>query len=146
MSAEGQFLVGAVGFAALDRRNLLAPWVGGLTMGADPVAYALAHRSWLEGRPVNGFSVRKKAKGHGAARRIEGGLPSGALTVVVEDTMTTGESALKAVEAVRDHGARVTAVLTLVDRDEGGARRIEAAGLPLVRLFTAAELLEAAQG
>lgn len=144
MSAEGQFLVGGVALAALREEGLAPSWVGGLTMGADPIAYAIAHRSWLEGRPLDAFSVRKRAKEHGSGRRVEGGLPAGADVVVVEDTLTTGESALSATRAVRDHGAGVTGVLTLVDREAGGGERIQEAGLPLVRLFTAAEILQAA--
>ena len=89
-------------------------------MGADPVAFAIAHRSWLDGHPLDAFSVRKKAKEHGTGQRIEGGLPEGAACLVIEDSMTTGSSALKAVAAIREHGAIVVGVLTLVDREEGG--------------------------
>ncbi len=146
MSAEGQALVGAVGLAALRSRDLDPGWVGGLTMGADPIAYALAHRSWLDGRPLNAFSVRKQPKDYGVARQIEGGLPEDARAVVVEDTLTSGGSALRAVHAVQHLGARVLAVLTLVDRESGGAERLETeAEVPLIRLFTASELLSAAQ-
>ncbi len=145
MCAEGQTLVGKVGLEALEAEGLDASHVGGLTMGADPVSYAVAHRSWLEGRPLDAFSVRKKAKEHGTGQRIEGGLPSDARCWVVEDSMTTGGSALQAVEALRAHGATVVGVLTVVDREEGGRERIEAEGLPLVALFSGPELLEAAR-
>lgn len=145
MSAEGQSLVGSVALEAVREAAPDADWIGGLTMGADPISYAVAHRSWLEGDPLDAFSVRKEAKEHGTGRRIEGGLPPHARVVVVEDSMTSGSSAMRAVDAVRDHGARVLAVLTLVDREEGGGDLIRDAGLPLVRLFTAHELLEAAE-
>ena len=140
-SAEGQYLLGIVGLQALWSSGLSPDWVGGLTMGADPVACALAHRSWIENQPIRAFSVRKKAKEHGTGRRIEGGLPEGAEVVVIEDSLTTGSSALEAVRVLDDFGARVLAVLTVVDREEGGEARINDAGYPLLRIFTAAELL-----
>lgn len=139
-------LVGRVAFEAVEGSGLDPTHVGGLTMGADPVSYAIAHRSWLEGRPLDAFSVRKKAKEHGTGQRIEGGLPSSARCLVVEDSMTTGGSALEAVRALEDHGATVVGVLTVVDREEGGRERVEDAGFPLVALYTGQELLEAARG
>lgn len=142
MSAEGQFLVGEVVLRAIEESGWEPEWIGGLTMGADPIAYAVAHRSWLEGRPIEGFSIRKKAKEHGTGRRIEGGLPEDARVVVVEDSMTSGGSALEAVAAVQEHGCRVLGVLALVDREEGGADRIREAGHEVRAVFTAAELLE----
>ena len=145
MSAEGQMLVGRVAYDAIRTAGLDVSHVGGLTMGADPVSYAIAHRSWLEGQPVDAFSVRKKAKEHGTSQRVEGGLPAGARCVVVEDSMTTGSSALAAVAAVREHGAEVVAVLTLVDRLEGGRQRLSEAGFSLVAVFGAPELLELAK-
>jgi len=146
MCAEGQMLVGRLGFQAVLEHDLDVTHVGGLTMGADPVSYAVAHRSWLEGRPLDAFSVRKKAKEHGTGQRIEGGLPDEARCLVVEDSMTTGGSALQAVEVLRGAGATVETVLTLVDREEGGRRRLAEAGIVLVALFTGSELLEAAGG
>lgn len=144
MSAEGQFLVGAVGEALIREAAPTADWIGGLTLGADPISYAIAHRSWLEGAPLEAFTVRKKAKDHGMGGRIEGGLPASARVVVVEDTLTSGGSALEAVAAVREHGAEVLAVLTLVDREAGGKERIQEAGCPLLALYTVSELLAAA--
>ncbi len=153
MGAEGQALVGQLGLAALREAGIDpgpaadsgVQWVGGLTMGADPIAYAMAHRSWVEGSPVDAFSVRKQAKEYGAGNQIEGGLPDGARVVVVEDAMTSGGSALRAVDALHLAGARVQAVLTLVDREAGGEARLQDEGeLRLIRLFTATDLLEAA--
>ncbi len=146
MCAEGQALVGQLGLAAIRDAGMAPEWVGGLTMGADPISYALAHRSWIEGSPVNAFSVRKRPKAHGAGNQIEGGLPRGAPVVVIEDSMTSGGSVLRAVDALRDHGAELLAVFTLVDREAGGQARIqEDADLPLIRLFTASELLASAK-
>ena len=143
MSAEGQFLVGQVAFQALREREPTVCWVGGLTLGADPVAYAIAQRSWMEGDPIEAFTIRKQTKTHGTAQRIEGGLPSGVSVIVVEDTLTSGASALQAIEVLEDHEATVLGVLALVDRDAGGGDAIRAAGYPLITLFTAAELLQA---
>jgi orotate phosphoribosyltransferase len=145
MSAEGQRLVGIVGLGAIRDRGLEPTHIGGLTLGADPVAYAIAHRSAIEGRPIDGFSVRKKAKEHGTGQRIEGGVPKGARCLVVEDTMTTGRSSLEAVEAVRAHGADVVGVLVLVNRTSEAAATYEREQLPLIWIFTGEELLRAAR-
>ena len=146
LSAEGQALVGEVCLEAIRASGWEASHVGGLTMGADPVACAIARASWDAGNPLDAFTVRKAAKTHGTGQRIEGGLPEGARCVVVEDAMTSGASTLEAVGAVLAHGASVVGILTLVDREEGGRERLlEAQGLPLVAVFTAEELLEAAQ-
>ncbi len=143
MHAEGQVLVGRVGWAALDGAGLEPELVGGLTMGADPISYALAGESWRRGRPVHAFSVRKRSKEHGTGRRIEGCFEEGRRVVVTEDVITTGGSALEAVEAVREGGGEVVAVLALVDRGEGGREHIEEAGPPVLALFDAGELAAA---
>ena len=145
MCAEGQRLVGLVAFQAIEESGLAPTHVGGLTLGADPIAYAIAHRSALEERPIDAFTVRKRAKDHGTGQRIEGGLESGDRALMVEDTMTTGRSTLEAVEAVRTHGAAIAGVLTLVNRSETAAAFYEKQGLPLLSLYTGAELLEAAK-
>lgn len=145
MSAEGQVLTGKVCWEALAVSGFDFAWVGGLTLGADPVSYAIAHESVARGRPTDAFTVRKKPKDHGTGQRIEGGLPEGARCLVVEDSMTSGGSALKAIEAVEAHGCTVAGVLTLVDRQEGGRERLAAAGYELVAVFTGPELLEAAR-
>ncbi|HET6233054.1 MAG TPA: orotate phosphoribosyltransferase [Longimicrobiaceae bacterium] len=143
--AEGQFLVGRLGLAAVEDAGLAPEAVGGLTMGADPVAYAMAHASWLAGRPVHAFSVRKEAKAHGTGKRVEGCFAPGARVVVIEDVVTTGDSALKACAAVDAEGGEVLAVLTLVDRESGGREKIEAAGHRVLSLFQVSELLERAR-
>ena len=143
MTAEGQALVGRACLSYLRRTGLDPTHVGGLTMGADPIAYAIARQSWEEGRPIDAFSVRKEAKEYGTRRRVEGGLPADARVVVVEDAMTTGRSTLKAIRAVEEHGARVLAVLALIDREEGARERIVAAGHAVTTVFPARELLAA---
>ncbi len=140
MHAEGQVLIGRVGMDALEEAGLTPDLVGGLTMGADPVSYALAHESALRGRPVHAFSVRKESKDHGRSRRIEGCFEAGSTVVVTEDVITTGASALQAVEAVREAGGEVLAVLALVDREEGGRQALRGEGLQVLSLFTAGDL------
>lgn len=145
MCAEGQALVGRVCLDLIESSGLEPTHVGGLTLGADPITYAIAHESWTRSRPLDGFTVRKAAKDHGTGRRIEGGLPPDARVVIVEDTMTTGGSAVSAVEAVRSAGPEVLGVLVLVDRLAGGEERIASEGLPLVAAYTSEDLLEAAE-
>lgn len=142
--AEGQHLIGTLGLRLLAESGLRPAAVGGLTMGADPVAYAIAHASWLAGRPVHAFSVRKEPKAHGTGRRIEGCFAPGDRVVVVEDVVTSGGSALRACDAVRSEGGEVLAVLALVDREEGGREAIAADGVPVHALFRVSELLRAA--
>jgi orotate phosphoribosyltransferase len=146
MSGEGLRLVGRVVLQELDAAGWRPSAVGGLTMGADPVAFALAHAATLAGRPLDAFSVRKEAKSHGTGRRIEGCFDAGAAVVVVEDVITSGDSALRAVGAVRAAGGEVLGVLAVVDREQGGRARLEAEGLRVAALFTATELLAQAPG
>jgi len=147
MSAEGQKLVGLVASALIRERGLKPTHVGGLTLGADPIAYAIAHRSALDGgRPIDAFTVRKRAKDHGTGQRIEGGLPANAKCLIIEDTITTGKSTLEAVEAVRSHGATIVGVLALVNRSAGAEAFYQGQGLPLLSVFTGEELLKAAGG
>ena len=122
-------------------RELTADWdyaaVGGLTMGADPVACAVLH---APGRPIDAFVVRKALKSHGMQRLIEGFDVAGQRVLVVEDTSTTGGSALQAVTAVREAGATVVGVATVVDRATGAAEAIEAEGVPYRSILGLAEL------
>jgi orotate phosphoribosyltransferase len=116
-------------------------------MGAVPLAGALAQISWIKGHPIAAFFVRKKPKEHGAKLAIEG-LPRGETlqgkrVVIVEDVTTTGGSAMKAVESVRETGAEVVLVLTMVDREEGATDTFGAAGLPFRALYKASEFLKA---
>jgi orotate phosphoribosyltransferase len=142
--AEGQAVVGRLGLAVLRAAGLHPAAVGGLTLGADPVAYAIAHASWLAGDPVHAFTVRKEPKAHGTGRRVEGCFAPGDEVVVIEDTVTTGGSALKAIHAVEAEGGKVLAVLALVDREEGGREAIETAGYPVHVLARVSELMAAA--
>ena len=141
MSGSGQMLIGRRALAEIDARGWSPDAVGGLTLGADPVAYAIAHAAAAAGRTIDAFTVRKQAKEHGTGRLIEGNLREGSRVLVVEDVVTSGDSALRAVAAVQEAGARIIGVLAVVDREEGGRARIEAAGHEVVALFTASELL-----
>lgn len=141
MAGRGQLLIGRVGLAALDAAQWNPDTVGGLTLGADPVAFAIAHAAAAAGRTLDAFTVRKQPKEHGTGRRIEGNLRAGGRVVVVEDVITSGESALRAVQAVEEAGGRVIGILAAVDREQGGRGRIEDSGYPVVALFTAGDLL-----
>ncbi|GAA3015533.1 orotate phosphoribosyltransferase [Microbacterium aurantiacum] len=103
--------------------------VGGLTLGADPIANAVLHESVRAGTPLDAFVVRKEPKDHGRGRQIEGADVAGKRVVVVEDTSTTGQSALKAVEVLRREGAEPVAVAVIVDRKTGARAAVEEAGL-----------------
>ena len=145
MSGEGQRLVGEVALAAMAEAGWEPTHVGGLTLGADPIAYAIAHRSFDTGGSLDAFTVRKAPKAHGTGRQIEGGLPADAQVVILEDSVTSGQSALQASAVVTRHGARILGVLALVDREEGGREAIEGAGLPFVAVYRAKELVEMAE-
>jgi orotate phosphoribosyltransferase len=140
MSAEGMVLVGRVGLAEIARAGWRPKAVGGLTMGADPVAYAIAAASFGTDNQVNAFSVRKEAKAHGTGQRIEGNFAAGDEVVVVEDVITTGGSAEQAIATVVSAGGIVLGVLAVVDREEGGRAELERAGRRVVVLTTASEL------
>jgi len=142
--AEGQFLIGQLGWELLKSSGLHPEAVGGLTMGADPVAYSIAYTSWLAGEPVNAFSVRKQPKDHGTGKRIEGCFASGSRVVVIEDVITTGGSAMEACAAVKAEGGEVCGVMALLDREAGGRELIEEAGYRVFSLFRISELLASA--
>lgn len=142
MSGTGQLLIGRLGLALIDEAGWDAASIGGLTLGADPVAYAIAHAAAHTGRPLDAFTVRKEAKQHGSGRRLEGVFADGMRVIVCEDTITTGGSALNAIIAVEEAGGSVAGVLAVVDRDEGGRIIIEEKGYPVRAMFTAVELLE----
>jgi len=114
--------------------------VGGLTLGADPVAGALLHAAASRGLALDAFVVRKEAKAHGLQRRIEGPDVAGRAVIAVEDTSTTGGSVLTAVEALREAAANIAAVAVIVDRGTGAREAVEAEGLPYLYLFDLADL------
>lgn len=140
MSAAGMVLIGRLGLEAIRAAGWRPSGVGGLTMGADPVAYAIAAASFQTELPIDAFSVRKESKDHGTGRSIEGNFSPGNPVVVVEDVITSGGSARKAVTAVKAGGGKVLGILAVVDREEGGKAALEADGLEVVTLTTATQL------
>ena len=140
MSPEGLVLIGTQGLLRIQE-HWSADSVGGLTLGADPISYAISYTSATTTTPLRAFTVRKEAKTHGTGKLIEGPFEAGDRVVIVEDVITTGGSALKAVSAVREAGGSIMGVLALVDRQEGGREMIEAAGVSVVSMVTAQELL-----
>ena len=140
MSAGGLDLIGRFGLAMLRQLGWNADVVGGLTLGADPVAYALALASLGDPPTLDAFTVRKEAKTHGTSQLIEGCFEPGARAIVVEDVFTTGSSALRAVDAVRAAGGIVVGVLGVVDRLEGGIAALRKAGLAAEALVTIKDL------
>jgi orotate phosphoribosyltransferase len=143
MSPDGLAIIGPLALERMRARGWAPDSVGGLTLGADPVSYAIAHSSALAKAPVRAFTVRKEAKTHGTGKVIEGPFQSGDRVVVIEDVITTGGSALKAAEAIRVAGGVIVGVLAVVDREEGGREALEAAGLAVESLAGAREIVAA---
>jgi len=141
MTPEGQRLIGRLGLEALRAAGWHPDAIGGLTLGADPIAYAICHSSADTERPLKAFTVRKEPKAHGTGKQVEGPLVSGDRVVIVEDVITTGASAARAIEAVKREGAIPLGVLALVDREEGGREALESQGLEVRALTTASEIL-----
>ena len=142
MTPDGQRLIGRAGLALIRDAGWRCDAVGGLTLGADPIAYAICHASADSASPVRSFTVRKEPKAHGTGKQVEGPVASGDRVVVVEDVITTGGSASRAIEALRREGIVPVAVLALVDRQEGGREHLETFGLPVRALATASEIVE----
>jgi orotate phosphoribosyltransferase len=141
MSPDGLTLIGPLALAALRDVDWRVQAVGGLTLGADPISYAIAYASAETASPLRAFTVRKEAMAHGTGRLIEGPYHAGDRVAVIEDVITTGGSALRAVEAVRAAGGSVAGVLALVDREEGGRDALVSAGLPVVALARASDIV-----
>jgi orotate phosphoribosyltransferase len=147
LDARGAWLIGQLMHTLVRReeksRKLRVNAVGGLTMGADPVALATGLISgWAkDAEPLRIFCVRKAPKGHGQTKLIEGNFKPGDTVVVVDDVVTSGNSTITAINAVTQEGGEVAFAAVLVDRQEGGRERIEAMGCPLLSLFQREELL-----
>ena len=142
---EGAALLAELTFEALKDEKF--DYVGGLEMGAVPLAGALAQLSWLKSRPIAAFFVRKKPKEHGARLAVEGLAKGetlqGKRVIIVEDVTTTGGSAIKALDAVRESGGEVVLVYTMVDREEGATETFAQAGVTFRALYKASEFLKA---
>jgi orotate phosphoribosyltransferase len=144
LDAEGAYLCGKLLFELISAEQDVIQAVGGMTLGADPLVTAVSVVSFLERAPIPAFIVRKEAKGHGTSNYIEGlkNLPEGGRVALIEDVVTTGGTLLKVIERVEAAGFSVGLVVTVVDRQEGGAENLARAGYPLKALFTKAALMD----
>jgi orotate phosphoribosyltransferase len=142
LDPEGAVLTGYAVFELLRDKRIRAEAIGGMSIGADPIVTAVAAVSYLEGDPLPAFIVRREPKVHGLKRQIEGiELTTGKRVVIVDDVCTKGDSTREAIEAVERARLEVVAVVSLVDREEGGSKRLREK-YPYFRVFTAKELLE----
>jgi len=143
-SAEGKHIIGTIIFELI--KGTRAQAVGGLTMGADPIACSVSHISYLNNSPLSSFTVRKEPKAHGLKNQVEGDVQAGDRVVIVEDVITTGGSTIKAIEAAQREGLEVVKVIALVDREEGGRQAIQKLVPDTTALCTKTELIERAEG
>lgn len=144
LDPEGAALIAEIIYSMLVNDGDIASGdiaaIGGLELGAVPIIAAVCARSWPE-HPLNGFIVRKEKKGHGTDKKIDGNFRPNTTVVLFEDVTTKGGSVLQAVEAVRERGAKVKKIITVVDRLEGAAENLQKQGIPLVAIFTTRDLL-----
>lgn len=140
LDAEGAFLIGEQIFMRIC--DLPVAGVGGMTLGADPIATAVSLVSFLKNKPIPAFIVRKAPKEHGSGQQIEGALKAGAQVVVVEDVVSTAGSTLRTIEVLQKAGYTVLKVIALIDRQQGGTERIFDQGIPFESLYTLHDLME----
>ncbi|MFH1288930.1 MAG: orotate phosphoribosyltransferase [bacterium] len=140
-NAAGQFLVGNLIFAKIANLDVHA--IGGLTLGADPIANAVSYTSGIKKHPINAFIVRKTPKGHGLKKMVEGDVKENDKVVIVDDVVTTGASTIEAIQKARNFGLEIKKVIVLVDRQEGGKENILKEGFEFEAMITKEELLEA---
>jgi orotate phosphoribosyltransferase len=143
MSPEGLAMIGPLALSTLRETGWRVDAIGGLTLGADPISYAISYASAASDHPLRAFTVRKEPKSHGTGKLLEGPIREGDRVAIIEDVITTGGSALRAIEAVRSAKASVTGVLALVDREEGGRQAIEKTGVSVISLVTASQIIAA---
>ena len=141
MSPQGLSLIGPLAIHMLKTAEWELDSIGGLTLGADPIAYSISYASNFTPPLLRAFTIRKEAKAHGTGKLIEGAFLHGDRVVVVEDVITTGYSALKAIDAVKTAGGYIAGVFTLVDRQEGGREAIEDGGYKVISVTHRSELM-----
>lgn len=143
LDAEGGYLCGRLLYELIQHNEQPITGVGGMTLGADPLVTAVSLVSHLDNNPIPAFIVRKEAKGHGTGNYIEGknNLQPGAIVALVEDVVTTGGTLIQVIERVENEGFKVGLVVTIVDRQEGGAETLAAHGYPLKSVFTREQLI-----
>jgi len=137
---EGMHLIGNIIYGMVIGTSPAG--IGGLTLGADPIADAVAYTSYLKGSPIEAFVVRKSAKAHGTMQWIEGNISAGDRVIIVDDVITTGKSTIEAVNRTREAGLDIVKVIAMIDRQEGGRENIEALGLTVEAVVTREEVME----
>jgi len=137
---EGMHLIGNLIFEMIKDLNVKG--IGGLTLGADPVAYAASYTSFFKGKPIETFVVRKSAKAHGTMQWIEGDVKKGDSVVIVDDVITTGKSTIEAISRAKEAGLEIVKVICLIDRQEGGRENIEALGYKVEAVVLRDEIME----
>jgi orotate phosphoribosyltransferase len=137
---EGMYLIGNLIFDMI--KDLDVKGIGGLTLGADPIAYAVAYTSYLKEMPIEAFIVRKTPKSHGTMQWIEGNIKKGDKVVILDDVITTGKSTIEAITRSREAGLEIVKVIALIDRQEGGREAVEASGYELISIITNDEVME----
>ena len=136
-SPEGTYLIGKLVFEKIKNVGLRINAIGGLTMGADPIAFAVARYSYDVKEPIQAFVVRKEPKEHGMRLQIEGNVSPGEHVVIVDDVVTTGASTIKAIRVAKEEGLIVDAAIVLIDRcEQNGRQNIEELGLPVYDILT----------
>jgi len=137
---EGMYLIGNLIFDLIKDLNIKG--IGGLTLGADPIAYTVAYTSYLERKPIEAFVVRKTPKSHGTMLWIEGNVKRGDRVVIVDDVITTGKSTIEAINRTKEEGLEIVKVIILIDRQEGGREAVETLGYKLDSIITRDEVME----
>jgi orotate phosphoribosyltransferase len=137
---EGMYIIGNLIFDLI--KDMDVKGVGGLTLGADPIAYAVAYTSFLKKKPIEAFVVRKTAKSHGTMQWIEGNVNKGDRVVIVDDVITTGKSTIEAMNRAKEEGLHIAKVIALIDRQEGGREAVEASGYKLDSIITREEVMK----
>ena len=142
-SPEGQYLVGRIVYEKIKELGLTPKGIGGLTLGADPIATAVSRYSYDMNDPIEAFVIRKEPKGHGTRSQIEGNISSGDEVIIIDDVVTTGGSTIKAIEVAEREGLKILSVIAIVDRcEENGRENILKKGYPFFSVFTVDEFLE----
>jgi orotate phosphoribosyltransferase len=137
---EGMYLIGNIIFDLV--KDLGVKGIGGLTLGADPIAYSAAYTSYLKGKTIEAFVVRKSPKSHGTMQWIEGNVKKGDRVVIVDDVITTGKSTIEAIKRAKEEGLKIVKVIALIDRQEGGREAVETSGYKLDSIITKDDVME----
>ncbi|MBA3342130.1 MAG: orotate phosphoribosyltransferase [Gemmatimonadaceae bacterium] len=142
MSPEGMTLIGPIALQKIRTTGWNPDSIGGLTLGADPISFAISYASSISSQPLRAFTVRKETKSHGTRNLIEGPFIRGDQVVIIEDVITTGKSAIQAIEAVYEADGKVLGVLALIDREEGGLEAVQTSGHNVLSILSIREILE----